>query len=92
MHEYCLDYVLADDTSKAVNKPDGYELTLHIPTEMPWLSVGGQPLDSLESSFGVGKISDGQERFVVLDGMICVLEYPEQGEDGPVCFTVPVRK
>ncbi|KAI0701423.1 hypothetical protein C8T65DRAFT_579678 [Cerioporus squamosus] len=91
--EFCVDYVLADDTSKSVNKPPGYELTLHVPTPLPWLGIGGQALDSLETNFGIQEddILQGEEKFVVLDGMICTLEYPEQGAGGAVRFEVPVR-
>lgn len=92
--EFCLDYVCANDRIIAVNRPSGYNLTAHVSGgATPWLGIGGQPVNSLEANFGIPAkdIIPGEEKFVVLDGMICSLEYPEQGTDGPVFFTVPVR-
>ena len=92
--EFCLDYVYAKDPKASVNKPPGYKLTIHVPGgATPWLGVGRQPLHSLEASFGIRDedIIPGEERFVVLEGMVCSLEYPEQDIGGPVSFEVPVR-
>ena len=92
--EFCLDYVHASDTNSPVNRPSGYDLTTHVPMgSTPWLGIGGQPLPSLETVFGIPAedILPGQEKFIVRDGLYVVLDYPERGDGSPVCFQVPIR-
>ncbi|KAI0691931.1 hypothetical protein C8T65DRAFT_533557, partial [Cerioporus squamosus] len=92
--EFCLDYVHAKDTNTPVNRQPGYQLFTHVPGgATPWLGVGGQLLESLETNFGIRAedILPGEEKCVVLEGITCMLEYPEQGTSGLVRFEVPVR-
>ncbi len=92
-HQFCMDYVLANDTNKAVNRPTGYNLTFHVPTPLPWLGVGEQALHSVEANFGIPDedILPGEEKFVVSDGVVCTLEYPEQDAGSVVRIEVPKR-
>lgn len=93
--EYCLDFVYADDTTKSLKKPRGYELVVHVPMgSLPWLGIGEQPLDSIEHNFAIlpKDTHDEEERFILRDGLVCVLTYPAEGYEAPeVRFEVPVR-
>ncbi|KAI0689581.1 hypothetical protein C8T65DRAFT_746118 [Cerioporus squamosus] len=93
--EYCLDYVYSDDTNRSLNRPKGYDLAAHVPMgSLPWLALGAQELHSLEYNFGIipEHIGDGQEKYVLRDGLVCVLTYTEKGHEGEeVRFEVPVR-
>ena len=93
--EYCLDFVYANHTTKSLKKPQGYELTVHVPMgSLPWLGIGEQPLRSIEENFAIAPedTHEEEERFILRDGLVCVLTYAAQGHEArEVRFEVPVR-
>ena len=86
--EYCLDFVRSD-TGEPVNSPFAFELWA-VPAS-PLDLVPPMKLKSLENAFsglGGGKPKPGAEKFVMRDGMTCVLRRPGLKN---VKFKVPVR-
>lgn len=89
--EYCLDFV-ETQTGKPINVPDDYTLWFVPPPNSPWLQgVGPVQLISLERSWGVPpmEILEGEEKFVLRDGMTCVVRRPGKRD---ALFTVPLRQ
>ncbi|RPD55209.1 hypothetical protein L226DRAFT_526143 [Lentinus tigrinus ALCF2SS1-7] len=88
MREYCLDFV-ETRTGQPVNSPFKFELWLIGNGTSPH-AHGRVRLRSLESAFGYlpQDISPGAEKFVLTDGMTCLLTRPGHK---PVRFTVPTR-
>ncbi|KAI0709637.1 hypothetical protein C8T65DRAFT_739816 [Cerioporus squamosus] len=88
LREYCLDFV-ETSTGQPVNSPMKFQLWLVGNHNSPY-PYGSVPLRSLESAFGVSlkDILPGEEKFVLTDGMTCVLTRPGHK---PVRFTVPTR-
>lgn len=88
--EHCLDFIEAK-TGKLVNAPDEYAIWCMPDPAAPWLQgCGPIELVSLERSFGMqpADIPEGAEKFVLRDGMTCMLTRP----DGPpAMFAVPLR-
>ncbi|KAI0715518.1 hypothetical protein C8T65DRAFT_738607 [Cerioporus squamosus] len=93
--EYCLDFVYADNTNKPSNVPQGYNLSIHVPmASLPWLGIGPQALESVERNCGVRPedMREGAEKFILRDGLECVMEYAEEGSEArSVRFKVPIR-
>ncbi len=88
--EHCLDFIKTK-TVKPINVPDDHSIW-HMPDpSAPWLQGGGPiELVSLECSFGVqpADIPEGEEKFVLRDGMTCMLTRP--GARAAI-LTVPLR-
>ncbi|KAI0715489.1 hypothetical protein C8T65DRAFT_573064 [Cerioporus squamosus] len=88
LKEYCLDFV-ETATGQPVNSPFEFELWSTGRSSIPHV-CGAARLRSLECSWGYSQkdISPGQEKFVLRDGMKCVLKRPGHS---PLRFTVPTR-
>lgn len=87
--EYCLDFVKTS-TGLSVNSPFEFELwSIGSSTTAP--GCGPVRLRSLECSWGYSQkdIPPGAEKFVLRDGMTCMLKRPGHK---PVRFTVPKRQ
>ncbi|KAI0712003.1 hypothetical protein C8Q76DRAFT_566976, partial [Earliella scabrosa] len=89
--EHCVDFALAEDTDRPVKPPGGYELCVESPTNRSWLGVGLNALKTLEEIMGVPKEQRKPEeaKFIVLDGMTCLLKCPRGIDD--VRIDIPVR-
>ncbi|KAI0644642.1 hypothetical protein C8Q79DRAFT_913036, partial [Trametes meyenii] len=88
---YCMDFI-KKSTGQAVNVPKGFTLWLFPEPSAPWLQGSGPvQLISLERSFHIPpeKIHEGEEKFVLRDGMTCVLCRTGKRD---VRFTVPRRE
>ncbi len=87
--QYCLDFV-ETSTHRPVNSPFDFELWAIGSHTSPNV-CGPVRLRSLESTFGYAlqDIAPGQEKFVLTDGMTCLLTRPGHK---PVRFTVPSRR
>ncbi len=83
-----MDFV-ETSTCRPVNSPIKFELWMVGSHTSPHV-CGPVRLHSLESAFGYSlkDIAPGEEKFVLTDGMTCVLTRPGQK---PVRFTVPTR-
>ncbi|KAI0768664.1 hypothetical protein BD413DRAFT_560355 [Trametes elegans] len=88
--EYCMDFV-DSETKQPVNSPFEFELWGAPNPEAPWLCAPAGRLLSLERSFGIPqhKIRPGEEKFVLRDGMTCLLK--RRGKKD-IQFTVPMRR
>ncbi|KAI0768662.1 hypothetical protein BD413DRAFT_629352 [Trametes elegans] len=88
--EYCLDFV-KKSTGEAVRTPPGYALWFVPDPSTPWLQ-GSAPVElvSLERGHGIpeDEILEGEEKFVLRDGMNCVLRRPGCRD---ARFTMPLR-
>ncbi|KAI0705486.1 hypothetical protein C8Q76DRAFT_630684, partial [Earliella scabrosa] len=89
--EHCVDFVLAEDTNRPVGPPRRYKLCVDSPTNRRWFGIGLKALKTLEEIMGVPKSQRKPEevKFVVLDGMSCVLTGPKGIDD--VRIDIPVR-
>lgn len=94
--EFCLDFVYTRDNNRSLNVPEGCRLSINVPmARLPWLGIGVQDVGSVEhncSSF-TGVLPEGSEKYVLRDGLQCMMVYPT-GEGMPygrVYFEVPVR-
>ncbi|KAI0689583.1 hypothetical protein C8T65DRAFT_588550 [Cerioporus squamosus] len=88
MREYCLDFVTTT-TGQPVNSPFEFELW-SVGTSSSRHIGGSVRLRSLESCWGYSSrdILPGEEKFVLTDGMVCLLKRPGHK---PVRFRVPTR-
>ena len=88
LKEYCLDFVRTS-TGQPVNSPFEFELW-SVGASSTLFPCGAVRLRSLESSWGHSRqdVLPGAEKFVLTDGMVCLLKRPGQK---PVRFTVPTR-
>ncbi|TFK78993.1 hypothetical protein K466DRAFT_506375 [Polyporus arcularius HHB13444] len=86
--EYCLDFV-ETATGLPVNSPFQFELWSIGTSSIPH-ACGPVRLRSLECSWGYSQkdIAPGAEKFVLKDGMTCLLKRPGHKA---VRFTVPIR-
>ncbi len=89
MKQYCLDFVLSSDVTKAVNSPANFTLWTTFPTYSS-LPTRLMQIHSLEETMGLhrDRIRPGEERFILVEGQHCLLQRP--GFRG-MSFTVPVR-
>ncbi|KAI0701419.1 hypothetical protein C8T65DRAFT_579624 [Cerioporus squamosus] len=87
--QYCLDFV-ETSTHRPVNSPFEFELWAIGSHTSPNV-YGPVRLRSLESAFGYAQrdITPGEEKFVLTDGMTCLLTRPGHK---PIRFTVPTRR
>ncbi|RPD60453.1 hypothetical protein L226DRAFT_469388 [Lentinus tigrinus ALCF2SS1-7] len=88
LNEFCMDFVKTA-TGQPVNSPFKFELW-SVGASSGMDRRGAFRLRSLESAWGYSSrdILPGAEKFVLRDGMICVLKRPGHK---PVRFTVPTR-
>ncbi|KAI0691406.1 hypothetical protein C8T65DRAFT_587229 [Cerioporus squamosus] len=88
LKEYCLDFVKTS-TGQPVNSPFEFELW-SVGTSSGPHAHGSVCLRSLESAWGYSpqEVLPGEEKFVLRDGMVCLLKRPGHK---PVRFTVPTR-
>ncbi len=87
--EYCLDFV-DNRTGLPVNSPFKFEL-FGAPNTGALPGFRATPMMSLERGFGIpqDQIPPGHEKFLLMDGMTCVLRRPGHKD---VRFTVPTRR
>ncbi len=87
--EYCLDFV-DNRTGLPVNSPFKFEL-FGAPNTGASPGFRVTPMMSLERGFGIpqDQIPPGHEKFLLMDGMTCVLRRPGHKD---VRFTVPTRR
>ena len=79
-------------TGEPVNSPFPHELWCVQNPNTPWLeSVIPSRLSTIESSFGIGsgKVLPGEEKYILRDGLTCLLKRPGKKD---VRFTVPIRR
>lgn len=88
MKEYCLDFV-ETSTGKPINSPFEFGLWTVGNRTAPHV-CGPVRLRSLEAAFGYSlkDVAPGEEKFVLTDGMRCMLTRPGHK---PLWFTVPTR-
>ncbi|KAI9059092.1 hypothetical protein FKP32DRAFT_1580651, partial [Trametes sanguinea] len=88
--EYCMDFVVTA-TGQAVNSPFEFELWAVPHPDAPHLTPFTGRLWSIEHAHGIKQkdILPGEEKFVLRDGLTCLLRRPGKTA---VRFTVPTRR
>ena len=88
-HELGIDFIRTS-TGKPVNAPDNYEIWALPNDETPWAVMPKHRINSLETRFGVKRkdLRPGVEKFVVYEGMLCLLKRPRHKD---VIIKIPIR-
>ncbi|KAI9059093.1 hypothetical protein FKP32DRAFT_1580613, partial [Trametes sanguinea] len=88
--EYCMDFVVTA-TGQPVNSPFEFELWAVPHPDAPHLTPFTGRLWSIEHAHGIKQenILPGEEKFVLRDGLTCLLRRPGQKA---IRFTVPTRR